>query len=91
MITTILTYVVVGFIAGLLARAIMPGEDKMSWLWTIGLGIAGGLLAGFVWQAFGFYSPQDQTAGVIASTLGAIVILAIGRVIQARRHRHAHP
>ncbi len=66
----------IGFIAGLLARALKPGNDKLSFLWTIVLGVGGALLAWFVGQQLGWYQP-GQPAGFIASVVGAIVLLVI--------------
>ncbi|MBO9716629.1 MAG: GlsB/YeaQ/YmgE family stress response membrane protein [Pseudoxanthomonas sp.] len=64
----------IGLIAGLLARALKPGDDKLNLLWTIVLGIAGALLARFVGGALGWYGPGEP-AGFVASVLGAIVLL----------------
>lgn len=75
-----LWFLLVGFIAGLLARAIMPGNDAMGWLWTTLLGIGGALIAGFLGRALGWYEPGDVGVGIVAATIGAIVLLAIGRV-----------
>lgn len=68
--------IIVGFIVGLIARALHPGDDKIGWLWTILLGIGGSLLAGFVGRGLGWYEP-DQAAGWIASTIFAIIILVV--------------
>lgn len=76
----ILWFLLVGFIAGLLARALMPGNDAMGWLWTTLLGIGGALIAGFLGRALGWYEPGATGPGILAATIGAIVLLAIGRV-----------
>jgi uncharacterized membrane protein YeaQ/YmgE (transglycosylase-associated protein family) len=68
--------VVIGFVVGLVARAIKPGDDKLSWLWTIVLGVGGSFLASYLGRAMGWYG-QGEAAGFIASVLGAIVLLAI--------------
>ncbi|AUZ05573.1 MULTISPECIES: GlsB/YeaQ/YmgE family stress response membrane protein [Vitreoscilla] len=70
MISTIL----VGFIVGLLARALHPGDDNIGWIWTILLGIAGSFVATFVGSAVGWYQP-GEAAGWIASVIFAIVVL----------------
>ena len=58
----------------------MPGDQKMGWILTCLLGIAGSMLAGFVGQQMGWYT-VGQTAGWIASVLGAVVLLVgIGMV-----------
>ncbi len=67
---------VIGFVVGLIARAILPGTQSLGIILTAVLGIAGSLLAGFAGQALGWYT-QGQPAGFIASTIGAIVLLFI--------------
>lgn len=91
MLGTILAYIIVGLIAGFLARALMPGDDRMSLAWTIVLGIGGALLAGFIGQWLNIYGPDNRMAGIIASTIGAIVLLAIERLVRNRRHHTLHP
>jgi uncharacterized membrane protein YeaQ/YmgE (transglycosylase-associated protein family) len=68
--------IIIGFFAGLIARAIKPGDDKMGLIMTSVLGIAGSLLATFLGQAVGWYKP-GQSAGFIMSVIGAIVVLVI--------------
>lgn len=75
--------IVIGFIAGLIARAIHPGEDKAGFLITTLLGIAGSLLATFAGRLFGLYE-ANSTAGFIASIIGAIIILFIYNLISKR-------
>lgn len=72
----IISTIVVGLIVGALARFVLPGEQKMGWILTCVLGIAGALLAGFVGQSMGWYA-VGQPAGWIASVLGAVVLLVI--------------
>jgi uncharacterized membrane protein YeaQ/YmgE (transglycosylase-associated protein family) len=79
-----LGWILIGLLAGALAKWIMPGKDPGGCLVTILLGIAGALLAGFVGNAVGWYS-QGQAGGFIAATLGALVILWLYRVITRRR------
>lgn len=67
---------VVGLVIGFIARAIMPGTQKLGWIMTAILGVAGSALANFVGGAMHFYEP-GQTAGWIASVIGAIVVLAV--------------
>jgi uncharacterized membrane protein YeaQ/YmgE (transglycosylase-associated protein family) len=80
----ILYTLLIGFIAGLLARALKPGNDKLGFLWTIVLGIAGALLARFVGAAMGWYGP-DEPAGFIAAVIGAIVLLVIYGLVRGKR------
>lgn len=72
----ILATIVVGFIVGLIARAIMPGDQKLGLIMTTLLGIAGSLLASYGGAAVGLYAPGTP-AGWIASVVGAIVVLFI--------------
>ncbi|HEX8400081.1 MAG TPA: GlsB/YeaQ/YmgE family stress response membrane protein [Allosphingosinicella sp.] len=79
-----LGWIVIGAVAGALAKLIMPGKDPGGCLVTIALGVAGALLAGFVGNAVGWYS-QGQAGGWIAATLGAFVILFLYRLLMRRR------
>ena len=73
----ILSILIIGFVAGMLARLIMPGPNNPTgFLLTVVLGIAGSFFATFIGQAIGWYR-ADQGAGFIAATVGAIVVLAI--------------
>jgi uncharacterized membrane protein YeaQ/YmgE (transglycosylase-associated protein family) len=67
---------IVGFIVGLIARAILPGTQSLGIILTAVLGIAGALIAGFAGRAMGWYA-EGQPAGWIASVIGAIVLLFI--------------
>jgi uncharacterized membrane protein YeaQ/YmgE (transglycosylase-associated protein family) len=75
-VMSILSMIVVGFIVGLIARAVMPGEQKLGLLMTSVLGIAGAVVANFLGSAIGWYRPGDA-AGWIASVLGAMILLAV--------------
>ena len=79
-----LGWIVVGAIAGILAKAIMPGKDPGGCIVTILLGVGGALLAGFIGNSLGWYT-QGQAGGFIAATLGAILILFIYRLLMRRR------
>ena len=72
----IISMIIVGFIVGLLARAIMPGDQKMGWILTTILGIVGAFVAGYLGQAMGWYMPGEG-AGWIGSIVGAIIVLFI--------------
>ena len=72
----IIGMIVVGFIVGLIARAVKPGNDRMGIIFTTLLGIAGSFLAGYLGQAMGLYT-TGEPAGWIASVVGAIVLLFI--------------
>jgi uncharacterized membrane protein YeaQ/YmgE (transglycosylase-associated protein family) len=74
----ILSAIVAGIVVGALARFFYPGPVQMGWLGTIGLGIAGSLLAGFVASRgrAGFHR-----AGCLASVIGAMVLILLGRLL----------
>ncbi|ATD65800.1 GlsB/YeaQ/YmgE family stress response membrane protein [Neisseria weixii] len=68
--------ILVGFIVGVLAKFLHPGNDKLGFIMTTILGIAGAALAGVVGEALGWYQ-VGEGAGWIASTIFAIIILAV--------------
>lgn len=74
---------VVGLIVGLLARALYRGDDSMGLIKTTLLGLAGGFVAGVLGRAVGWYAP-GQGAGIIASILGAMLVLWVARRMSAR-------
>lgn len=80
---SIIGTILVGFIVGLIARALKPGNDKMGIIMTTLLGVAGAFLAKYVGQAMGWYT-EGETAGWIASILGAIVLLVIYALVKGR-------
>jgi uncharacterized membrane protein YeaQ/YmgE (transglycosylase-associated protein family) len=86
MLGFILIMLLVGLIAGFLARAIVPGDDSMGVGATILLGIVGSYVGGFLANAL--FKPGDQDgfgpAGIIGSILGAIVVLLIVRAVSGR-------
>jgi uncharacterized membrane protein YeaQ/YmgE (transglycosylase-associated protein family) len=68
--------VIVGFVVGLLARALLPGDQKLGLIMTAVLGIVGSFVAGFIGQAVGWYQ-AGQGAGFIGSVVGAIIVLLV--------------
>jgi uncharacterized membrane protein YeaQ/YmgE (transglycosylase-associated protein family) len=77
--------IIVGFIAGIIARLISPGPNNPSgFILTAVLGIIGAFLSTFIGQAIGWYR-ADQGAGFIAATVGAVVVLFIWNRLVARR------
>jgi uncharacterized membrane protein YeaQ/YmgE (transglycosylase-associated protein family) len=76
--------IIVGLVVGALAKFIMPGKDPGGIIVTILLGIAGAFVARFAGQALGLYA-EGEAAGIIASILGAIVLLAIYRMFKKGR------
>lgn len=80
----IISMIIVGFIVGLLARAIMPGDQKMGIIMTIILGIIGAVVAGYLGSALGLYAPGEG-AGWIGSIVGAIIVLFVYGLITKKR------
>ena len=80
----IIGWIVIGFIAGGIAKLLMPGKDPGGCLITILLGIAGALLAGFIGKSIGWYN-EGEAAGFIAAIVGAFIILLIYRLVMRRR------
>lgn len=81
-------FILFGLVIGLLARALVPGRQKMGIVWTILLGVAGALLGGLVSNAIAGRSVMElTTAGFIGSLLGAVVLLWGYVAIMRRRHR----
>ena len=77
--------IVIGFIAGVIAKLIMPGSNEPSgFILTTILGIVGALVASFLGQALGWYAP-GQGAGLIGAVIGAIVLLVVWGAIAKRR------
>jgi uncharacterized membrane protein YeaQ/YmgE (transglycosylase-associated protein family) len=83
---SILGTIVVGFIVGLIARALKPGDDKLGLIMTTLLGIAGALVARYAGVAMGLYH-EGEAAGWIASVIGAIVLLIIYGLVRGRSSR----
>jgi uncharacterized membrane protein YeaQ/YmgE (transglycosylase-associated protein family) len=67
---------IVGFLVGLVARAVMPGTQSLGLVLTAVLGIVGSLLFGFLGEALGLYEP-GQGAGFIGSVIGALIVLYV--------------
>ena len=78
-----ISWIIIGAVAGVLGKLVMPGKDPGGFIVTVLLGIAGALLAGFIGQAVGFYG-AGQGAGWIGATVGAIALLAIYRMVKGR-------
>ncbi|HEX7991234.1 MAG TPA: GlsB/YeaQ/YmgE family stress response membrane protein [Stenotrophomonas sp.] len=78
--------ILIGFFVGLLGRFFMPGNNRMGCLLTIVLGVAGAVFAGWFGREMGWYS-AGQPAGFVGAVLGAIVLLALLRLISGGKKR----
>jgi uncharacterized membrane protein YeaQ/YmgE (transglycosylase-associated protein family) len=87
MLWLIITLLIVGLIAGAIARLIVPGRDPMGIGGTILLGIVGSFVGGFLgWAIFGHDASQGalQPSGLIGSIIGAVILLLILRAVRNR-------
>jgi uncharacterized membrane protein YeaQ/YmgE (transglycosylase-associated protein family) len=80
----ILLWILFGLVVGIIAKVLMPGKDPGGFIVTMLLGMAGALVGGFIGRAMGFYGP-GQSAGWLMSILGAIILLALYRMLVRRR------
>ena len=80
-----LGWILVGLIVGAIAKLLMPGRDPGGFFVTILIGIAGALAAGFLGKLIGLYREPGTGPGWIMSVLGAIVLLAVWRVVNKNR------
>ncbi len=76
--------IILGFIAGLVAKFLMPGRDPGGFIITTLLGIIGAVVATYLGQAVGWYRPGEG-AGFIGAVVGAVIVLAIYRMVVSRR------
>jgi len=82
----IIGWIIIGGIAGAIAKFLMPGKDPGGCIITILLGIAGALLAGWIGKAIGWYD-VGEGAGFVAAIVGAFILLGIYRIVAGRRRR----
>ncbi len=81
-------WIIIGLVAGLMARLLVPGRQPMGWLLTIGLGLLGSIVGGAISSAMFGTNPQDtgiQTSGFIMSTVGAVLVLALYMAVAKRQ------
>jgi uncharacterized membrane protein YeaQ/YmgE (transglycosylase-associated protein family) len=76
---------IIGLVVGAIAKLIMPGRDPGGIIVTMLIGVAGALLAGFLGRALGWYTDPGQGPGIIASIIGALILLFLYRVFTGRR------
>ena len=90
MLWTIIVMLIVGLIAGALARLLVPGKDPMGIGATILLGVVGSFIGGFLGYLITHHDAQDgafQASGIIGSIIGAIIALLIYRAVSGRSRR----
>lgn len=81
----ILVMLIIGLIVGALAKLLMPGKDPGGIIITMLLGVAGSFVAGLIGRAVGWYREPSSGPGIIASVIGAMLLLFIYRLIVGRR------
>ncbi len=79
--------IIIGFLAGVVAKLLTPGRDPGGFIVTTILGIIGAFVATYLGQAVGWYR-ADEAAGFIGAVVGAIIVLAIYHFIQRRSARY---
>ena len=88
---TIIVWIFFGLVIGVIAKLMMPGRDPGGFFVTIVLGIAGSFVGGFIGRAVGLYQAGQRTGGWILSVIGAIIILAVYRLLARRRTVRRRP
>jgi uncharacterized membrane protein YeaQ/YmgE (transglycosylase-associated protein family) len=76
--------IVIGFFVGLVARFVKPGNDRMGFIMTTLLGIAGAFVGSYLGQVFGIYAPGEP-AGFIGAVLGAIILLVLLKAVSGKK------
>jgi uncharacterized membrane protein YeaQ/YmgE (transglycosylase-associated protein family) len=82
---TLLGIIIIGLIAGYIARLAVPGRDSLGLLGTLLLGVVGSFIGGFLWNLFAGGGNLLATSGLIGSIVGAIIALLIYRAMRTRR------
>lgn len=80
----IIATIIIGFIVGVIARFLKPGDDKAGWIKTAVLGIIGAFVGSWLGQAFGIYGP-NESAGFLGAVVGAIIVLAVWGMVAKKR------
>lgn len=87
----IITWIVIGLIAGVIAKLLMPGNDAGGWIITILLGIAGAVVGGYIMSALGFGGISGfNIYSIIVAIIGAVVLLAIYYLIRGGTRTTGH-
>ena len=80
----ILFALIIGLVVGALAKLIMPGKDPGGFIITALLGVAGSMVAFWAGRAFGWYGQDSDGPGIIASIIGALIVLGLYRMVAGR-------
>lgn len=80
---SILLFLLFGLVVGALARLIVPGREPGGWVVSMGLGVAGALLGGFLGRVMGFYR-EGEPAGFIMSLIGAVLVVGVYQALTRR-------
>lgn len=83
----ILWTLIIGLVVGALAKLLMPGKDPGGIIVTMLIGVAGALLASFLGRSLGWYNNPGEGPGIIASIIGAMLLLLLYRLFAGRRGR----
>ncbi len=84
----IIAFIILGLLAGAIAKAIMPGDDPGGWIITAVIGVAGAILGGFLAGALFGADPMDEFFDIsswLTAIVGSIILLALYRVVVNRR------
>jgi uncharacterized membrane protein YeaQ/YmgE (transglycosylase-associated protein family) len=76
---------IIGLVVGAIAKLLMPGRDPGGIIVTMLIGVVGALLAGWIGRALGWYQNPGQGPGIIASIIGAMILLFLYRLVAGRR------
>ena len=85
----ILWTLIIGLVVGAIAKLLMPGRDPGGIIVTMLIGVAGALLAGFLGRALGWYASPGEGPGIIASIIGAMLLLFLYRVFWSAAGYHS--
>jgi uncharacterized membrane protein YeaQ/YmgE (transglycosylase-associated protein family) len=77
----IILFLIMGLIAGLIARAIVPGRDPMGWIGTLVLGVIGALIGGFL------FGGPDNAVGYLGAIVGAVLVLLVYKLLTRNSSR----
>ena len=76
---------IIGLVVGAITKLLMPGKDPGGFIVTMIIGVVGALLAGFLGRALGWYQNPGEGPGIIASIIGAMILLLLYRLFVGRR------